>query len=158
MSTTGSDSDIHRSGLQTDGVRVETADLVRANARVAVVGAGMAGMACASRLVDLGVDVTVIEMGRGAGGRAATRREKVGDHEICFGHGVQYFFATTQRFKEMCKKWEDAKVVLKWEPEAGIVDAIQRTFTSEKAVNYSSGKPAAAWHEVWHEGRHEGHT
>ena len=152
MSTAGSDSDIHRSGLQTDGVRVQTADLVRANARVAVVGAGMAGMACASRLIDLGVDVTVIEMARGAGGRAATRREKVGDHEICFDHGVQYFSATTPKFREMCKKWEDAKVILKWEPEAGTLDAVQRTFTSEKAVN-SSANPAAAWHDGWHEGQ-----
>ena len=42
--------------------------------RVAVVGAGMAGLAAARSLVDKGHEVVVFEKSRGLGGRAATRR------------------------------------------------------------------------------------
>ena len=44
--------------------------------RVAVVGAGMAGLAAARSLVDQGQAVTVFEKSRGFGGRAATRRKE----------------------------------------------------------------------------------
>lgn len=42
--------------------------------RAVVVGAGLAGAACARALADRGVQVTVIEKSRGPGGRLATRR------------------------------------------------------------------------------------
>jgi NADPH-dependent 2,4-dienoyl-CoA reductase/sulfur reductase-like enzyme len=44
--------------------------------RVGVVGAGIAGCTLARRLKDAGADVTVFEMGRGAGGRMATRKTR----------------------------------------------------------------------------------
>ena len=43
--------------------------------RVAVVGAGMAGLAAARSLADAGHEVVVFERSRGPGGRAATRRK-----------------------------------------------------------------------------------
>ena len=43
--------------------------------RVAIVGAGMAGLAAARSLVDAGHEVVVFEKSRGFGGRAATRRK-----------------------------------------------------------------------------------
>ena len=43
--------------------------------RVALVGAGMAGLACARALADAGHDAVVFEKSRGFGGRAATRRK-----------------------------------------------------------------------------------
>ena len=42
--------------------------------RIAIVGAGMAGLAAARALVGAGQEVVVFERGRGPGGRAATRR------------------------------------------------------------------------------------
>lgn len=42
--------------------------------RVAVIGAGVAGLACARALVKAGHSVVVFEKSRGCGGRAATRR------------------------------------------------------------------------------------
>ena len=44
---------------------------------VAVIGAGVSGLVCASELRQAGLMVRVIEMGRGPGGRLATRREAV---------------------------------------------------------------------------------
>jgi hypothetical protein len=51
-------------------------------ARVAVVGAGVAGLTAARALADVGLAVTVIEKSRGLGGRLATRRTDFGpvDH------------------------------------------------------------------------------
>ena len=44
--------------------------------RVGIVGAGVSGCTLARKLKDAGVDVTVFEMGRGAGGRMATRKTR----------------------------------------------------------------------------------
>ncbi len=53
--------------------------------RIAVIGAGMAGLAAAITLQTAGATVTVIEKSRGLGGRVATRR--VGD--LAVDHGAQ---------------------------------------------------------------------
>ena len=42
--------------------------------RIAVVGAGVAGLSCARALADAGRPVTVLERARGVGGRCTTRR------------------------------------------------------------------------------------
>lgn len=61
---------------------------------VAVVGAGMAGVACARTLVQAGHRVTLFEKSRGFGGRMATRRTEFGG----FDHGAQYFTVRDKRF------------------------------------------------------------
>jgi predicted NAD/FAD-dependent oxidoreductase len=43
-------------------------------AHVAIIGAGMAGLSCARRLLAAGVRVDVFEKSRSTGGRLATRR------------------------------------------------------------------------------------
>ena len=53
-------------------------------ASVGIVGAGMAGLACARTLADAGVKVTVFDKSRGLGGRMATRRGPGG----MFDHGA----------------------------------------------------------------------
>ncbi|MFN3613491.1 MAG: NAD(P)-binding protein, partial [Rubrimonas sp.] len=59
--------------------------------RIAVIGAGMAGLVCARTLADRGGAVTVFDKGRGIGGRMATRRTAEGwtfDHGAPAVHGV----------------------------------------------------------------------
>ncbi len=46
--------------------------------RIAVIGSGMAGLACARRLADAGRAPVVFDQGRGIGGRLATRRTSDG--------------------------------------------------------------------------------
>jgi predicted NAD/FAD-dependent oxidoreductase len=67
--------------------------------RIAVVGAGIAGLACARRLVASGHEVSVYDKSRGVGGRAATRRIKLGAGDLCFDHGAQYFTARDPDFR-----------------------------------------------------------
>lgn len=66
---------------------------------VAVVGAGIAGLACARRLVASGHQAKIYDKGRGVGGRAATRRIQVGESDLRFDHGAQYFTARDSAFR-----------------------------------------------------------
>ncbi|WP_291298928.1 NAD(P)/FAD-dependent oxidoreductase [Elioraea sp.] len=60
----------------------------------AVIGAGLAGLACARTLADAGVAVSVFDKGRAAGGRLATRRvETEARLRLGFDHGAQYLTA-----------------------------------------------------------------
>lgn len=56
---------------------------------VVVVGAGLAGLACASALAAAGRRPLVVDKGRGVGGRCATRRvhDQAVDHGVAFFHG-----------------------------------------------------------------------
>ena len=57
---------------------------------VVVIGAGMAGLACARRLADAGLRPLVLDKGRGIGGRLATRRATLPVGAVTFDHGAQY--------------------------------------------------------------------
>ena len=64
--------------------------------RIAVIGAGIAGVACARTLMQAGHHVTVFEKSSGAGGRMATRNSEFGG----FDHGTQYFTVRDARFEK----------------------------------------------------------
>jgi len=59
-----------------------------------VLGAGVAGLACATELARAGVKVTVLEKSRRAGGRVATRTLQ----GIAFNHGAQFATARGPAF------------------------------------------------------------
>lgn len=93
----------HLKRLDLEGYRRRVLRPAREAApRVLVVGAGVSGLACARTLADHGYTVTVLEKGRGVGGRLSTRRE--GDWR--FDHGaprMAFADARTQRYAE---SWE----------------------------------------------------
>jgi len=75
---------------------------------LAVIGAGMAGIACARTLMQAGHSVQLFEKSRGVGGRMATRSSPFGS----FDHGAQYFTQRDARFSQalttvpgLCKPW-----------------------------------------------------
>lgn len=65
--------------------------------KIAVIGAGLAGISCARVLRDAGHAVRVFDKSRGIGGRMATRRGESGTHD----HGAQYFTAREPRFRAL---------------------------------------------------------
>ncbi len=79
--------------------------------RVAVVGAGIAGLVAARTLSDHGLDVHVFDKSRGIGGRMATRRI---DDVIRFDHGAQYFTARDERFTRQVHSWIHDGIVAPW--------------------------------------------
>lgn len=86
--------------------------------RVAIVGAGIAGLSCAAALQSGGHRVVLFEKSRGVGGRMATRRVTRPDGDLAFDHGAQYFTARDPAFREAVAGWAAAGVVAPW-PAAG---------------------------------------
>jgi photolyase PhrII len=86
--------------------------------RVAVIGAGLAGLTAARILQDQGHDVVVVEKARGAGGRSATRRHD----EWRFDHGAQYFTARDPRFLRHVLAWQERGLAALWEGRIGVVE------------------------------------
>ncbi|EGV17079.1 amine oxidase [Thiocapsa marina 5811] len=86
--------------------------------RIAVVGAGMAGLACARRLADAGCAPVVFDKGRGIGGRLATRRTPDG---LQFDHGAQYVTASSTDFQAVLKQARGDGAAALWN------DGAQRT-------------------------------
>ncbi len=77
---------------------------------VAIVGAGVAGLACASTLARAGAAVVVFEKARAPGGRISTRRSDAG----AFDHGAQYFTARDPEFAKTAHGWVGESVVAPW--------------------------------------------
>lgn len=78
--------------------------------RVAIVGAGLAGLACAAELTRRGASVTVFEQDSVPGGRAATRVTEHGN----FDFGAQFFTAQNHRFEAIAAGWTGAGLVKPW--------------------------------------------
>jgi photolyase PhrII len=98
--------------------------------RVAVVGAGMAGLFAARTLHDHGLDVTVFDKSRGVGGRMSHRRV---NETLSFDHGAQYFTARDPRFKRYVDSWRADGIVAPW--NARIVELA----SSGKVIKPKSG-------------------
>ena len=97
---------------------------------VAVVGAGIAGLACAQALVAAGALVQVFEKSRGVSGRMSTRR---GEGWQC-DHGAQYFTAREPAFRAEVQRWIDAGAAALWTPEMRVYDGAEAgRFTSHSS-------------------------
>ena len=78
--------------------------------RVAVVGAGMAGLVCGHKLAEAGHAVRVFEKARGPGGRMSTRRHDA----YAFDHGAQYFTCRAPEFVKQVQDWCDRGIAAEW--------------------------------------------
>lgn len=81
--------------------------------RAAVIGAGLAGLACARVLRRAGCYVEVFEAERVIGGRLATSRLGL----LPFDHGAQYVTARTQIFREYVDELAATNYVGRWLPK-----------------------------------------
>lgn len=79
--------------------------------RLAIIGAGIAGLACASRLARAGFAPIIFDKGRGIGGRMATKRID----QMRFDHGAQYVTAHDDRFAEVLSELQTQGAAAKWD-------------------------------------------
>ncbi|MEM6979351.1 MAG: FAD-dependent oxidoreductase [Planctomycetota bacterium] len=79
--------------------------------RIAIIGAGIAGLVAGRTWADHGLDVCLFEKSRGPGGRLATRR---GDGSLQFDHGAQYFTIRNDVFARHVRSWMDMGLVQPW--------------------------------------------
>ena len=94
--------------------------------RVAVVGAGIAGLACARTLLQAGCDVTVFDSAMEPGGRLATQESAFGG----FDTGAQYFTVRDARFQaalqatapDVVRPWS-ANAVRVLDPAGRVIEA-----------------------------------
>lgn len=101
--------------------------------RVAVVGAGISGLACAGALKARGAHVVVFEAARRPGGRAATEITPAGS----FDHGAQYFTAHSADFDHLVSRWGDDGLVQPWTAQVIAVEgegALDKTASARRYI------------------------
>lgn len=98
---------------------------VRAPQNIAVIGAGIAGLACARTLAQAGHQVTVFEKADAVGGRTASCESPFGT----FDSGAQYFTVRDARFGKvlattpgLCRPWS-ANAVRVLDPHGRVAEA-----------------------------------
>ena len=82
-----------------------------ADMRVAIIGAGIAGLACGRRLHDAGFDVRLFDKGRHLGGRVSTR-----EADVRFDHGAQFLTTKSDEFKPLTDSLRNVGVLRDWTP------------------------------------------
>lgn len=95
------------------------------SARVAIVGAGIAGIACARALVEGGLTPLIFEKSRGVGGRLATRRV---DPDLQFDHGAPCLTASDAGFVAILEQAAAEGAVAKWRSPLAAADDMSPCF------------------------------
>ena len=91
------------------------------NVSIAVVGAGLSGLAAARELQSRGAQVKLFEKARGPGGRLATRRVEIRDPSpgsvpvTCSADfGAQFFSVFSEPFGRQLADWQSRGLVTEW--------------------------------------------
>jgi renalase len=84
------------------------------DANVLIVGAGLSGLVAANRLQAHGITSVVLDKGRSAGGRLATRRFTTPAGQGRADHGAQFFTVRSPDFADLVHEWRRAGLVREW--------------------------------------------
>lgn len=82
--------------------------------QVAIVGAGIAGLAAAQRLKESGIEAYIFDNGKFPGGRLSTRQQ----HGRQFDHGAQYLRPHSSRAAVLFSKWRKQGLITPWHAQA----------------------------------------
>ncbi|WP_394425889.1 NAD(P)/FAD-dependent oxidoreductase [Vreelandella stevensii] len=77
---------------------------------VAIIGAGMSGLACAHLLAQQGVTVSLFDKARGPGGRMSSKGRPAATLDL----GAQAFTVRNADFAQQLAQWQDAGCVAPW--------------------------------------------
>jgi predicted NAD/FAD-dependent oxidoreductase len=94
---------------------------------VAIIGAGVAGLACAQQLHQSGYRVVVVEKSRGVGGRMATRRLET----TCADHGVRYLEAQGKFLPPLIEVLLQRGILQAWTDDVYQLNSTQPEITNE---------------------------
>jgi len=87
--------------------------------KIAIIGAGLAGLSCAQVLINRGLHVQLFEKSRGVGGRMSTRSYE----SWACDHGAQYFTATDPAFQRQVETWQTAGAAALWHAQVTSFEA-----------------------------------
>lgn len=98
---------------------------------VAIIGAGVAGLACAQQLHQSGYRVVVVEKSRGVGGRMATRRLET----TCADHGVRYLEAQGKFLPPLIEVLLQRGILQAWTDDVYQLNSAQPEVTNESELS-----------------------
>ena len=104
--------------------------------KVAIIGAGIAGLSCANHLAEKDIHATVFEKSKGVGGRTSTRRL---EPNLSFDHGAQYFTVRNPILQSFVNTWENLGVVSEW--KGRIVKLNNKEITGTEIIPRYVGTP-----------------
>jgi hypothetical protein len=91
---------------------------IKRNSRIAIIGAGMAGLTIAERLTGT-AEIVLFDKARGVGGRMSSRYA----HPFYFDHAAQYFTVRSKEFRAYLQPHISQGLVQPWYPNILTVDA-----------------------------------
>jgi len=112
--------------------------------KVAIIGAGIAGLSCATTLQNAGLNVSLFEKSRGVSGRLSTRTTESWQCD----HGAQYFTARDSLFSAEVQRWMKADVARLWQPRLMTYDDAhfsQKLSDTARFVGYPRNNAPAKW-------------
>ncbi|MEN3157019.1 FAD-dependent oxidoreductase [Alkalimonas sp. NCh-2] len=113
--------------------------------RVAIVGAGVAGLSCGQALLAAGAEVHWFDKSRAAAGRTSAKRAFDGHVDL----GAQYFTARQPEFRQQVELWQQLGLVARWRANLYRYQQGQLLASPDDQVRYV-GVPAM--HSPWRHG------
>ncbi|MEK9766982.1 MAG: FAD-dependent oxidoreductase, partial [Thalassolituus sp.] len=100
--------------------------------KIAIVGAGVAGLTALQALREQGHEITVFDKSRGSGGRLSSK--KVGDSS--WDMGAQFLRAHTPQFAAQLKIWEQQGWISEWQVTPWLISAEEQGPSPDEATRY----------------------
>lgn len=116
--------------------------------KIAIIGAGLAGISAARSLASAGHAVTLFDKSRGSGGRLSSKRTDVGSFDM----GAQYFTARDHGFRQELKNWLDAGYVEEWSPRVYQYDQSGLRRSTDDQQRFVGYPRMSAWSRALLEG------
>lgn len=110
-----------------------------------IVGAGICGLIVAKILQDRGWPLTVLDKGRGLGGRLASRRLNDHDQVGSFDYGAQYLTVSQPAFQIWVDQWLAAGVLTPWGQHFARVDGTIRPSNKVAYRGYPNNRGLAQY-------------
>lgn len=113
-------------------------EVAKPRPRIAMIGAGLAGLMCSRVLMDHGIPIKCFDKSHRVGGRASTR---IVDDNVPFDHGAQYFTIRDPLLKPWLESWRQDKHIALWVGRIVSIDA-PRSLRDVAAMERFVGTPS----------------